>query len=63
MSFGIFTPPTAKNEPVLSYAPGSAERSKLQSQLASMRGMELDIPMFIGGKEIRTDKQIGRAHV
>ncbi len=56
MSFGIFTPPIARNEPVLSYGPGSFERERLQKQLAQMRSMELDIPMFIGGQEVRTGK-------
>ncbi len=56
MSFGIFTPPIARNEPVLGYGPGSPERARLQQQLAHMRSQELDIPMFIGGQEIRTGK-------
>lgn len=56
MSFGIFTPPIARNEPVLAYGPGSPERTRLQQQLNSMRSVELDIPMFIGGQEIRTGK-------
>lgn len=56
MSFGIFTPPIARNEPVLAYGPGSPERARLQQQLAQMRSVELDIPMFIGGQEVRTGK-------
>lgn len=58
MSQGIFRVPTPKNEPVLSYAPGTPERLELQNQLASFRSVQLDIPMFIGGKEIRTGKTV-----
>lgn len=56
MSTAIFQTPIAKNEPVLSYAPGSQERANLHKQLDAMRAQTLDIPMFIGGKEIRTGK-------
>lgn len=56
MSFGFFNVPVAKNEPVLPYAPGSAEREKLQAAIAEMRSKVIDIPMYIGGKEIRTGK-------
>lgn len=43
-----------KNEPVYSYAPGSAERSKLQAALRQLKGEQQDIPIIIGGREIRT---------
>lgn len=58
MPKGIYHVPIAKNEPVLSYAPGSAEKASLKKALAEMRGKELDIPMHIGGKEVRTGKLI-----
>lgn len=48
--------PTPVNEPVLSYAPGSAERAALKQALDRMASERIDIPMFIGGKEIRTGK-------
>ncbi|MGM0376026.1 MAG: L-glutamate gamma-semialdehyde dehydrogenase [Bacteroidota bacterium] len=54
MPKGIFHVPPAKNEPVLTYAPGSQERSELQKQLTALRAVEMDIPMIIGGDEIRT---------
>lgn len=54
MSNAIFNPPMAVNEPVKSYAPGSAEREELQKTVAEMRAIKVDIPMFIGGKEVRT---------
>src|SRR5688572_14388427 len=43
-----------KNEPVLNYGPGSSERISLQNTLAEMKGETRDIPMYIGGKEVRT---------
>ena len=56
MAFGIFTPPVAKNEVVRAYAPGSAEAVSLQKQIEAFRNQVIDIPMFIGGKEVRTGK-------
>ncbi len=48
--------PTAVNEPVKSYAPGSPERAALKSRLTSMAAERIDIPIIIGGQEIRTGK-------
>ena len=45
---------TPVNEPIRAYAPGSAERASLKSALDSMASMSIDIPIVIGGKEIRT---------
>jgi 1-pyrroline-5-carboxylate dehydrogenase len=42
------------NEPVRSYEPGSADRTVLKARLASMAGERVDIPLIIGGEEIRT---------
>jgi 1-pyrroline-5-carboxylate dehydrogenase len=50
---GIFRVPQPKNEPILSYAPGSAERAELQGKLKEMLGQEVEVPMIIGGKEVR----------
>ena len=58
MSNGFFKVPSPKNEPVLSYAPGSAERQNLKKALEDARGKQLDIPMYIGGEEVRTDKKV-----
>ena len=58
MPKGFFNVPVAKNEPVLSYAPGTKERAELKKQIAEFRSMEMDIPMFIGGKEVRTSKKV-----
>ena len=54
MSSGFFHVPKAVNEPVRNYAPGSAEKASLQKTIEELRSKVLDIPMFIGGKEIRT---------
>lgn len=43
-----------KNEPVKSYAPGSPERIELQKTLATMKAKKANIPMYIGGKKVRT---------
>src|SRR5712671_4837984 len=46
--------PPPVNEPIRSYAPGSPERASIKAKLASMAGEKIDIPLFIGGKEVRT---------
>lgn len=61
MAYGIFKVPAAKNEVVKSYAPGSVERKQLQEALKSARAEERDVPMIIGGKEVRTDKKVRMA--
>ncbi|MES2703436.1 MAG: L-glutamate gamma-semialdehyde dehydrogenase [Bacteroidota bacterium] len=43
-----------KNEPVLNYAPGSAERKALQKAVAGLKSEKRDIPMYIDGKEVRS---------
>jgi 1-pyrroline-5-carboxylate dehydrogenase len=51
---GFFHIPKAKNEPVYDYAPGSNQRENLQAALNKWRSEVVNIPMYIGGKEIRT---------
>ena len=46
--------PTPVNEPVKQYAPGSPERAELKTRLETMARERVDIPIIIGGKEIRT---------
>jgi len=46
--------PVPVNDPILSYAPGTAERKSLKNKLAAMSAEQIDIPLVIGGKEIRT---------
>ena len=50
--------PAPRNEPLLSYAPGTPERAAIKAALKSMSGEIADIPLIIGGKEIRTGKTI-----
>jgi len=49
-----YRPPKAVNEPVLSYAPGTPERSSLRQTLASMSGQRIEIAPIVGGRELRT---------
>jgi 1-pyrroline-5-carboxylate dehydrogenase len=53
---GIFRPPPVANEPVRGYAPGSPERESLRRRVAEMRGERLEIPLVIGGRDVRTGK-------
>ena len=48
------TVPPPRNEPVLSYAPGSPEKAALKSQLASFADGSVEIPLIIGGREVTT---------
>ncbi len=56
MSNAYFRVPKAVNEPVKGYAPGSSERELLQQAIHELKAIQMDIPMFIGGKEVRTGK-------
>jgi 1-pyrroline-5-carboxylate dehydrogenase len=51
MSFRV---PIPINEPVRSYAPGTPEKQSLKKKIASMSAEKIEIPLLIGGKEIRT---------
>jgi len=51
---GIPNIPIPKNEPVLTYAPGSQERTALKAALAAVGGQQADIPAVVGGREVRT---------
>jgi 1-pyrroline-5-carboxylate dehydrogenase len=57
MSLGYFSYPMPVNEPVLSYAPGSPERTALKKALADAKKKPIEIPMFIGGKAVKTGKK------
>ena len=58
MQFGYFNYPMPANETVLSYAPGSPEKTALKKALADLKKKTLDIPMYIGGKAVRTGKKV-----
>ncbi len=53
---GIFRVPQPKNEPVLSYGPNSPERGQLKAKLKEMLGTEVEVPMIIGGEEVKSGK-------
>jgi 1-pyrroline-5-carboxylate dehydrogenase len=46
--------PAPYNEPVLDYADGSPEKEELKAKLEEMSGQVVDIPLIIGGEEVRT---------
>src|SRR5215207_4061377 len=46
--------PIPVNEPIRSYAPRTGERQALKSKLSSMSAEMIEIPLVIGGKEVRT---------
>ena len=54
MTKAIFKLPPIKNEPLKTYAPGSAERKELKEKIKEFRKGGLDLPMIIDGKEVRT---------
>jgi 1-pyrroline-5-carboxylate dehydrogenase len=63
-SSGFFHVPLPKNEPVLNYAPGAPERIKLKKAIDELLSKQVEIPMFIGGKDIKTGnlKEIRAPH-
>lgn len=52
MSNAVFQVPPAINEPVLNYAPGSAERAAVEAALAELKSQKIEIQMTIGGKKV-----------
>lgn len=58
MNNGHYSLPMPVNEPILSYVPGSAERTRLKEVIQELKSSSLDVPMYIGGKEVRTSKKI-----
>ncbi|MGB6864544.1 MAG: L-glutamate gamma-semialdehyde dehydrogenase [Candidatus Aminicenantaceae bacterium] len=51
---GVIKIPRPTNEPVMVFAPGSPEKVSLKAELTRMLGEEIEIPLIIGGKEVRT---------
>jgi 1-pyrroline-5-carboxylate dehydrogenase len=51
---GIFRVPDPYNEPVRGYEPGSPEREELRRRLDELSSQQLEIPLVIGGEEVRT---------
>ena len=53
-----FSYPQPTNEPVYNYAPGSPERDQLKVVLKKLKSETIDVPMYIGGKEVRTGNKL-----
>jgi 1-pyrroline-5-carboxylate dehydrogenase len=58
MNIGSFYYPMPANELVLSYAPGSNERQLLKDTLKELKSKKIDVPMYIGGEEVRTGNKV-----
>jgi 1-pyrroline-5-carboxylate dehydrogenase len=56
MHDAIVSAPPAVNEPVLAYAPGSTERTRLKAALAAVESEVVEIPCVVGGERVRTGK-------
>jgi 1-pyrroline-5-carboxylate dehydrogenase len=54
MSSAIYQTPIPQNEPVRAYAPGTPERELLKKKLDELAGQQIEIPLVIGGEEVRT---------
>ena len=54
MNNAVIQTPAPVNEPVMNYAPGSPEKQALKAALQEMASRQVEIPIVIGGKEIRT---------
>lgn len=55
---GFFKVPAPVNEPVYSYAPGTIERKLLKEAITEARAVEIDVPMYIGSEEVRTNNKV-----
>jgi 1-pyrroline-5-carboxylate dehydrogenase len=58
MQYGDFYYPMPVNEPVLNYAPGSAEKKRLKEVLKELKSQRIDVPMYIGNEEVRTGNTV-----
>ena len=56
MTHGVFQVPEAKNEPVCDFAPKSPERASLQAALEATAAEQVEVPLLIGGEEVRTGR-------
>jgi 1-pyrroline-5-carboxylate dehydrogenase len=54
VSNSIFQVPVPQNEPVFDYAPGTPERSELKNALRELSAKQVEIPLIVGGEEVRT---------
>jgi len=61
MPKGIYQVPQPHNEPIKSYAPGSAERKELQAMLKTLRSQQVEVPMYIGSEKVKSGNKIRMA--
>ncbi len=54
MSNAYFKVPDPINEPIKNYAPGSPEKEELKKKLSEMKSRQIEVPLIIGGEEIKT---------
>ncbi|HSR18877.1 MAG TPA: aldehyde dehydrogenase family protein, partial [Ignavibacteriaceae bacterium] len=54
MSNAYFKVPQPINEPIKTYKPGSLEREELKKKIAELRSKEIEVPLIIGGEEVKT---------
>jgi len=47
--------PQAQNEPIREYIPGSKDKDSIKATIKELKSKVIDIPIVIGGKEIRTE--------
>ncbi len=57
MASGFYNTPIPLNEPILNYLPGSSEREEIRQVLKELKSQEIDLPMVIGGEEIKTEEK------
>ena len=58
MANAFFKVPTAVNEKVLNYAPGSPERAELKKAIAELKSRQAEVPMTIGGQKVKTERKL-----
>jgi 1-pyrroline-5-carboxylate dehydrogenase len=58
MSNAIYHVPKIANEPILTYQKGSPEKIALKAALKTAKSKAIDVPMYIGGKHVTTDKKV-----
>ena len=58
MHNAIYKVPLPQNEPVLNYAPGSAETENTKKALEELRSQEIEVPMYIGADKVFTNNKI-----
>jgi len=58
MNNGHYSLPIPANEPIQSYIPGSPERSRLKDVILELKSSTIDVPMYIGSREIRTNNKV-----